>query len=241
MELELGLGLPNQSSSSSGHVIMVKGLLDLNSSSSTTTYQNHLPNRFLYQDVCSDHDHHQQVESKDLSLLLWSGQPNEEDDDPSPRKWTNLRLHLNDDVQLMNDEEEDTEIVGWPPINSVRRELLHRNQQQQQQQQRVINYIIPGARNNNNKSMYVKVKMEGVPIGRKIDLSLYHSYQSLTHAFIHMFSKYTAYKLEENRDGGEYRILYQDKDGDWMLAGDVPWERFVESVRRVEIILRKDN
>ncbi|EYU32350.1 hypothetical protein ABFS82_05G141600 [Erythranthe guttata] len=233
MELELGLGLPNQSSSSSGHV-MVKGLqLDLNSSSSTT-YQNNLP-RFLYRDVCSDHDHQEEVESKDLSLLLWSGQPNQEDDDPPPHKWTNL-LHLNDDVQ-MNDDEEDTEIVGWPPINSVRKELLHRNQQQRRQ--RVIN-IIPGARNNINKSMYVKVKMEGVPIGRKIDLSLYHSYLSLTHAFIHMFSKYTAYK-EENRDGGEYRILYQDKDGDWMLAGDVPWERFVESVRRVEIILRKDN
>ncbi|KAL7150910.1 hypothetical protein ABFS83_05G145300 [Erythranthe nasuta] len=214
MELELGLALPNQSSSSSGHV-MVKGLqLDLNSSSSTTTYQNNLP-RFLYQDVCSDHDHQQEVESKDLSLLLWSGQPNEQDDDPPPHKWTNL-LHLNDDVQLMNDEEE-MEIVGWPPINSVRKELLHRNQQQQQ-----------------------RVKMEGVPIGRKIDVSLYHSYQSLTHAFIHMFAKYTACK-DENRDGGEYRILYQDKDGDWMLAGDVPWERFVESVRRVEIIQRKDN
>ncbi|KAL7150909.1 hypothetical protein ABFS83_05G145300 [Erythranthe nasuta] len=240
MELELGLALPNQSSSSSGHV-MVKGLqLDLNSSSSTTTYQNNLP-RFLYQDVCSDHDHQQEVESKDLSLLLWSGQPNEQDDDPPPHKWTNL-LHLNDDVQLMNDEEE-MEIVGWPPINSVRKELLHRNQQQQQ---RVINNnIIPGRarnnnNNNNNKSMYVKVKMEGVPIGRKIDVSLYHSYQSLTHAFIHMFAKYTACK-DENRDGGEYRILYQDKDGDWMLAGDVPWERFVESVRRVEIIQRKDN
>lgn len=36
---------------------------------------------------------------------------------------------------------------------------------------------------------YVKVKMEGVGIGRKIDLSLYNSYQSLTHSLINMFAK----------------------------------------------------
>lgn len=24
--------------------------------------------------------------------------------------------------------------------------------------------------------------------------------------------------------GDEYRILYKDREGDWMLLGDVPWE-----------------
>lgn len=35
---------------------------------------------------------------------------------------------------------------------------------------------------------YVKVKMEGVPIARKIDVGLYNSYQTLKTALINMFS-----------------------------------------------------
>lgn len=36
-------------------------------------------------------------------------------------------------------------------------------------------------------------------------------------------------KLTENRlmdllHGSEYVLTYEDKDGDWMLVGDVPWE-----------------
>lgn len=25
-------------------------------------------------------------------------------------------------------------------------------------------------------------------------------------------------------NGAEYVLTYEDKDGDWMLVGDVPWE-----------------
>lgn len=25
-------------------------------------------------------------------------------------------------------------------------------------------------------------------------------------------------------DRGSYRLTYQDKEGDWLLAGDVPWK-----------------
>ena len=30
--------------------------------------------------------------------------------------------------------------------------------------------------------------------------------------------------VSENRKDGEYVSTYEDKDGDWMLVGDVPWE-----------------
>ncbi|KAK6118359.1 hypothetical protein DH2020_047930 [Rehmannia glutinosa] len=166
-----------------------------------------------------------EVESKGLSLLLWSGHPNEEDDD-------NFRkLHVNN--ENINDGEENEEIVGWPPINSLRKELIHRHHQGGW----MANHrAAPDHRDNNipvmRSSMYVKVKMEGVPIGRKIDLRLFNSYQALTQTLIDMFAKYTR---DESSDG-DYTILYQDKEGDWMLAGDVPWETFVESVRRMEIL-----
>jgi hypothetical protein len=30
--------------------------------------------------------------------------------------------------------------------------------------------------------------------------------------------------VSENKKDGEYVLTYEDKDGDWMLVGDVPWE-----------------
>ena len=30
--------------------------------------------------------------------------------------------------------------------------------------------------------------------------------------------------VSEDRKDGEYVLTYEDKDGDWMLVGDVPWE-----------------
>nr|GMD44095.1 auxin-responsive protein IAA29 [Ipomoea batatas] len=61
--------------------------------------------------------------------------------------------------------------------------------------------------------------MEGVAIGRKIDLSLYNSYQVLTNNLINMFARYQ----ECGKNGGGYALLYQDKQGNWLVAGDVPW------------------
>lgn len=31
-------------------------------------------------------------------------------------------------------------------------------------------------------------------------------------------------KLRDFLHGSEYVLTYEDKDGDWMLVGDVPWE-----------------
>lgn len=28
----------------------------------------------------------------------------------------------------------------------------------------------------------------------------------------------------ESRNDGEFVLTYEDKDGDWMLVGDVPWK-----------------
>ncbi|KAG8381746.1 hypothetical protein BUALT_Bualt05G0004600 [Buddleja alternifolia] len=214
MELELGLALPNHSP------MAMKGL-DLNCSYSNNGME--IEKNKGYQkpaDCFLD-----EVESKDLSLLLWSGQPNKEEDGP-PEKWR--KFHLND--ENINDVE-DEEIVGWPPLNSFRKKLLHRHHGGWMANHRAAGRV-PAVRN----SMYVKVKMEGVGIGRKIDLRIYNSYQALIDTLITMFDKY----IRSERRDGDYTILYQDKEGDWMLAGDVPWETFAESVQRMEI-LRNDN
>lgn len=38
-----------------------------------------------------------------------------------------------------------------------------------------------------HEHMFVKINMEGVPIGRKVDLKAYDSYQKLSHAIDELF------------------------------------------------------
>nr|XP_007135710.1 hypothetical protein PHAVU_010G151700g [Phaseolus vulgaris]ESW07704.1 hypothetical protein PHAVU_010G151700g [Phaseolus vulgaris] len=44
----------------------------------------------------------------------------------------------------------------------------------------------------------------------------------------------------QNAEKSEHVPIYEDKDGDWMLVGDVPWEMFVESCKRLRIMKRAD-
>ncbi|GFP80899.1 auxin-responsive protein iaa8 [Phtheirospermum japonicum] len=89
-------------------------------------------------------------------------------------------------------------------------------------------------------ALFVKVSMDGAPYLRKVDLRTYSTYQELSSALEKMFSCFTLgqcgpqgaqkrevmseSKLRDLLHGSEYVLTYEDKDGDWMLVGDVPWE-----------------
>ncbi|KAG2245620.1 hypothetical protein Bca52824_085248 [Brassica carinata] len=98
---------------------------------------------------------------------------------------------------------------------------------------------------------YVKISMDGAPYLRKIDLKLYKAYQDLSDTLSKMFSSFTigSYGPQGMKDivnegklmidllnGSDYVPTYEDKDGDWMLVGDVPWEMFVDSCKRIRIM-----
>lgn len=76
--------------------------------------------------------------------------------------------------------------MGWPPIKSWRKKHLH------QLQQDGLGYHYWMEENEDDgivfNPIYVKVKMEGVPIARKIDVGLYNSYETLKTALINMFA-----------------------------------------------------
>lgn len=78
--------------------------------------------------------------------------------------------------------------MGWPPVKSWRRKELH---QQHPARGRIRNDRIQANENQSRgpNSLYVKVNMEGVAIGRKINLRLFNSYQTLTSSLISMFAK----------------------------------------------------
>ncbi|KAL2338102.1 hypothetical protein Fmac_012548 [Flemingia macrophylla] len=114
--------------------------------------------------------------------------------------------------------EKNNEVVGWPPVCSYRKKNSM----------------------NEASKMYVKVSMDGAPFLRKIDLSIHKGYSDLAFALENLFACYGIVEALKNADNSEQVPIYEDKDGDWMLVGDVPWEMFIESCKRLRIMKRSD-
>ncbi|RZC49186.1 hypothetical protein C5167_017613 [Papaver somniferum] len=119
------------------------------------------------------------------------------------------------------------QVVGWPPIRSFRKNTLATTSKNNDE---VDGKPGPGP-------LYVKVSMDGAPYLRKIDLRSYSSYQELSSALEKMFTRgqcgshgaqesemQSERKVRDLLNGSEDVLTYEDKDGDWMLVGDVPWE-----------------
>ncbi|KAF5454322.1 hypothetical protein F2P56_023995 [Juglans regia] len=138
------------------------------------------------------------------------------------------------------------QVVGWPPIRSFRKNSLATTSKNNDE---VDGKPGPGV-------LFVKVSMDGAPYQRKVDLRLYATYQELSTALEKMFSCFTIgqcgsrgapgkemmseSKLRDLLHGSEYVLTYEDKDGDWMLVGDVPWEMFIDSCKRLKIMKGSD-
>ncbi|VAI36544.1 unnamed protein product [Triticum turgidum subsp. durum] len=132
--------------------------------------------------------------------------------------------------------------VGWPPVRSYRRNAMTvqsvkiKKEEETEKQQPAA-----GAAAGANGSNFVKVSMDGAPYLRKVDLKMYNTYKDLSIALQKMFSTFTATgnegKMVEAVNGSDVVTTYEDKDGDWMLVGDVPWE-YVTSLLRPLIYSR---
>ncbi|CAN4092276.1 unnamed protein product [Withania somnifera] len=122
------------------------------------------------------------------------------------------------------------QVVGWPPIRSFRKNTLASASKNNEE--------VDGKAG--SPALFIKVSMDGAPYLRKVDLRTYSAYQELSSALEKMFSCFTIgqygshgapgkemlseSKLKDLLHGSEYVLTYEDKDGDWMLVGDVPWE-----------------
>jgi len=141
------------------------------------------------------------------------------------------------------------QVVGWPPIRNSRKNIMATNNNQSKNKEDADGKQGSGC-------LYVKVSMDGAPYLRKVDLKTYSNYKELSSALEKMFSCFTIGQcgshgipakdgLSESRmadliDGSENVLTYEDKDGDWMLVGDVPWEMFTETCRRLRIMKGSD-
>ncbi|KAI7750142.1 hypothetical protein M8C21_008170 [Ambrosia artemisiifolia] len=154
-----------------------------------------------------------------------------------------------------------TSVVGWPPVSKAHRmpslasqvkspteNFVSKPEQNKSKNRTVGIKDYSDERNgiSNKKYRSVKVNMDGTLIGRKVDLNAHTSYEMLAQTLHEMFfsrwSSTEAVKPSRLLDGtSEFVLTYEDKDGDCMLVGDVPWEMFLSSVKRLRIIKNSDS
>ncbi|KAL8232875.1 hypothetical protein R6Q57_002653 [Mikania cordata] len=149
------------------------------------------------------------------------------------------------------------QVVGWPPVRSYRKNMLSIQKKSGLHHHKETDSLSPpyGVTAGGGCVAFVKVSMDGAPYLRKVDLKMYKSYQDLCDALGNMFSSFTIAgtcgsqglkdfmnesKLIDLLNNSDYVPTYEDKDGDWMLVGDVPWEMFVNSCKRLRIMKGKE-
>lgn len=80
--------------------------------------------------------------------------------------------------------------MGWPPIRSFRKNLASSSSSKPgSESQNVAPTRISGDKQAETcrKGLFVKINMDGVPIGRKVDLEAYDSYEKLSSAVDELF------------------------------------------------------
>lgn len=145
-------------------------------------------------------------------------------------------------------------VVGWPPVRSFRKNFTagSSSKSASESPEKSPNQK-PGE--TCTKGMFVKINMDGIPIGRKVDLKACDSYVKLSHAVDELFRGLIAAQNDTTGDGmkekedegrkvigglldgsGEYTLVYEDNEGDRMLVGDVPWHMFISTVKRLRVL-----
>lgn len=155
-------------------------------------------------------------------------------------------------------------VVGWPPIRSFRKNLASSNGPKPSSDSAPTQHLVSDKASgkkpitcSSRNGMFVKINMDGVPIGRKVDLLSVDSYEKLTSAVDQLFRGLLAAQRDPSDGGGSvqnkeehekaittglldrsggYTLVYEDNEGDRMLVGDVPWQMFVSTVKRLRVL-----
>ncbi|XP_073277958.1 auxin response factor 1-like isoform X2 [Primulina huaijiensis] len=76
-----------------------------------------------------------------------------------------------------------------------------------------------------------KVHMQGIAVGRAVDLTRFDSYEDLLEKFEEMFEIVG----ELTGSGKKWQVVYTDDEDDMMMVGDDPWHEFCIMVKKIYI------
>ncbi|KAG2561359.1 hypothetical protein PVAP13_8KG158900 [Panicum virgatum] len=154
--------------------------------------------------------------------------------------------------------------IGWPPVHTSRRNIVTAMQVTKTSGSTILadgpmGSMTTHAGGEKNTAaltdstvvatrppanMFAKVHMDGCTIGRKINLRAHGSYESLSRVLTKMTKNFFCPADCSGANTGEedlpnsdrFIFLYEDFEGDRILVGDVPWELFLASAKRLYIV-----
>ncbi|CAH2071406.1 unnamed protein product, partial [Thlaspi arvense] len=88
----------------------------------------------------------------------------------------------------------------------------------------------------NSSRSRIKVRMQGVAIGRAVDLTVLDGYTQLINELEKLFDL-----KAELRTRNQWEIVFVDDEGDIMLVGDDPWIEFCNIVKKIFIRSKKES
>ncbi|KAL1313296.1 auxin response factor 9 isoform X5 [Arachis ipaensis] len=109
-----------------------------------------------------------------------------------------------------------------------------------EQQNQISSDVLPAEKPNKLASLpsmrtRTKVQMQGVAVGRAVDLTMLNGYDELTIELEKLFH------IEgELRSQNKWAVTFTDDENDMMLVGDDPWPEFCNIVKRIYIYSRED-
>jgi auxin-responsive protein IAA len=77
-------------------------------------------------------------------------------------------------------------VVGWPPIRSFRKNIASSSISKSSIETQNASPLL-GDKADVNKGLFVKINMDGIPIGRKINLKAYDGYNEISSAVDQLF------------------------------------------------------
>ncbi|XP_037424354.1 putative auxin-responsive protein IAA29 [Triticum dicoccoides] len=105
--------------------------------------------------------------------------------------------------------------------------------------------LVPEGNPRLSPTRFVKVFLHGEPFGRKINLATHNNYDSLSSTLKRLGSNYSLsqYQLsglamseEQGAIDDDFMFLYDNMDGYRFFLGEVPWEDFAVSVKKIYIL-----
>ncbi|XP_031103374.1 auxin-responsive protein IAA28-like isoform X2 [Ipomoea triloba] len=161
---------------------------------------------------------------------------------------TNRTSPAQDQRSAKNCRLEKSPVIGWPPVRSSRKNATASGSLKQtspKMTSMITEEKDDGSSEKPRDALFVKVNMEGVPIGRKVDLTVYDNYEALYSAQRDDLADLEGNKATAQADSGitgskEYTLVYEDEEGDRMLVGDVPWHMFISSAKRLRLLKKSE-
>ncbi|KAK4766372.1 hypothetical protein SAY87_008014 [Trapa incisa] len=151
-------------------------------------------------------------------------------------------------IQLLNSGNADDDLPSTvtPATAGDDRPILSADADSQSSEPSNINYSnIPSVSSDPEKSCLqysqeshgrhirscTKVHMQGIAVGRAVDLTRFHRYEELLRKLEQMFD------IEGELCGSErkWQVVYTDDEDDMMMVGDDPWNEFCNIVRKIYI------